>query len=242
MNNKFKRNLKKIKYKIFIVYFCEKKMSWSFGKKESKTSSVTGTIINLNGQMTLLEIRINELDNKIRVEQETAKKNINNKQVAKQALTRKKMYEESKTKFEGIIFLLEQQKISIESTVNDIETIKIMNDGNKIMKKLNDKMNIDDVHNLVDDVQEQIEYSKEKSEALLRVFNEEEREIFEKELESLCEETMSNLTTSQDVEKTINFPPVPNTEIAKKEDKQQENILTKRKPFSMNAEINTRDD
>jgi charged multivesicular body protein 4 len=212
-------------------------MSWSFGKKESKTSSVTETIINLNEQITLLEIRINELDNKIHFEQETAKKNINNKQVAKQALTRKKVYEESKTKFEGIIFSLEQQKISIESMVNDIETIKIMNDGNKIMKKLNEKMTVDDVHNLVDDVQEQIEYSKEKSEALLRVFNEEEIEILEKELESWCEETMS-----QDIEKTINFPPVPNTEIAKKEDKQQENILTKRKPFSMNAEINARDD
>lgn len=138
-----------------------------FGKKGDKAPTPQEAIQRLRETEEMLQKKSDFLEKKIEQELAVARKNgTKNKRVALQALKRKKRYEKQLQQIDGTLSTIEFQREALENASTNTEVLRVMGDAAKALKAAHKNMNVDDIHNLMDDVAEQQEIANEISDAI----------------------------------------------------------------------------
>ena len=138
-----------------------------FGKKGGKAPSPQEAIQRLRETEEMLQKKSDFLEKKIEQELSVARKNgTKNKRAAIQALKRKKRYEKQLQQIDGTLSTIEFQREALENASTNTEVLRVMGDAAKALKSAHKNMNVDDIHNLMDDVAEQQEIANEISDAI----------------------------------------------------------------------------
>lgn len=82
------------------------------------------------------------------------------------ALKRKKRYEKQLQQIDGTLSTIEFQREALENANTNAEVLKNMGVAAKALKSAHQQLDVDDVHELMDDIQEQNELAEEISQAL----------------------------------------------------------------------------
>jgi charged multivesicular body protein 4 len=115
----------------------------------------------------MLQKKSDFLEKKIEQELSIARKNgTKNKRVALAALKRKKRYEKQLQQIDGTLSTIEFQREALENASTNTEVLRVMGDAAKALKSQHANMNVDDIHNLMDDVAEQQEIADEIANAI----------------------------------------------------------------------------
>ena len=167
-------------------------MSWLFGKKKEakkEQPKPQDAIKNINEQIENIDAREKLLEKKMHtLTQEALKLNKEkNKRGAVLALKKKKMIEGEYNKISGMKLMLEQQKVQIEATINDVEIFTALKEGNDAIRNIGRQVNIENFEDLREDLQEQHENAEEIGKFFGEFAKEGEDELLEEleELESL---------------------------------------------------------
>lgn len=181
---------------------------WFGGGAAAKKNAPKNAIINLREQLDMLTKRERHLEQQIADQDAIARKNVStNKNVARTALKRKKLNEQSLATTQAQITTLEQQIHSIESATLNYETLRVMKDAGQAMKTIHGGMDIDKVEETMEEIRESAAISREMGEAITRVSlgNEIDEDELLKELEDMEQEQLDN--------KMIGAPVVPVTNL-----------------------------
>ncbi|KDQ64275.1 hypothetical protein JAAARDRAFT_27897 [Jaapia argillacea MUCL 33604] len=115
----------------------------------------------------MIEKKEEYLQKKIDEEMKKAKANaVSNKNVAKQALLRKRAHEQELDRLSGTRLQLETQVNTLESANLNAETMQAMKKGADALKAIHGPMNMDKVDATMSAIQEQREIANEISEAI----------------------------------------------------------------------------
>merc|ERR1712126_349733 len=107
------------------------------------------------------------LEKKIESELAVARKNAKtNKRAALQAIKRKKRFEKQLTQIDGTLTTMEQQREALEGANTNTAVLQTMSEAAKSLKKAHADMDVDQVHDMMDDIAEQQDVAKEISEAI----------------------------------------------------------------------------
>ena len=204
-------------------------MSRLFGGRKSprnankkQAAPTTGEAIqNLRETEDMLNKKQDFLEKKIEAEVATAKKNAKtNKRAALAALKRKKKYDEQLRQIDGTLTTLEHQRMMLEGASTNTAVLKNMGEAAKAMKRAHADMDIDQVHDMMDDISEQHEISKEISDAISNPvafghdFDEDELEAelndLEAELELEEQAALDQELIGVGPTPNVNLPDVPN--------------------------------
>merc|ERR550532_3390879 len=139
-----------------------------FGKGSDKDPVTTGEAIQkLRETEDMLMKKQEFLEKKIDQEVATARKNAKtNKRSALQALKRKKRYDKQLQQIDGTLSTIEMQREALEGANTNTAVLTTMNDAAKALKKANADLDVDKVHDMMDDIAEQQDVAKEISEAI----------------------------------------------------------------------------
>ena len=175
-NLTFAQTQKFLKISVAIFQFRVTMMSfWSglFGaNKENKATTTAEAIQKLKQTEELLEKKQAFLEKKIENELELAKINASkNKRVALATLKRKKRLEKQLTQLDGTLSTLEFQRDALENASTNTEVVKNMAFAAQALKAVHNKLDVDDVHDIMDDIQEQQQISEEINDALVAMGN-----------------------------------------------------------------------
>lgn len=138
-----------------------------------------------------------------------------NKRIALQALKRKKQHEKQQSHIDGVLQTIEFQRQSLENAATNAEVLTVMASAAKAMKSAHRDMDVDQVHNLMEDIAEQQDVANEIAEAIsspVGFGNDIDESDLLKELEELEEETIN--------EKLVNVGPTPVDKLPEIPDKQ----------------------
>lgn len=139
------------------------------GNKQQKKELPKKAIIELREHIQMLNKKKSHLELQISDQDALARKYLStNKNMAKNALKRKKGYENNLMKIENQIDTLENELTAIESANLNLETMKAMKQGAQAMKQIHGEYDVDKVENTMDDIREQVELADEISEAISR--------------------------------------------------------------------------
>lgn len=164
-----------------------------FGKADKTSPVTTGEAIQkLRETEEMLNKKQDFLEKKIEQEVGVARKNAKtNKRAALQALKRKKRYEKQLQQIDGTLSTIEMQREALESANTNTAVLTTMNDAAKALKKANADLDVDKVHDMMDDIAEQQDVAKEISEAIsnpVAFGSEFDDDELEAELDALGEE------------------------------------------------------
>ena len=202
-------------------------------KEEPKTTAEAIQDLRQNEDMLLKKQEF--LEKKIDSELEIARKNAKtNKRLALTALKRKKRYEKQLQQIDGTLTTIEQQREALEAANINTTVLNGMDSAAKALKNAHKDMNVDNVHDMMDDIAEQQDVAKEISDAISQptaFANEFDEDELEEELENLQlelegEENMQLEKELLDVGPST-LPEVPTTEVPKpkKKAKQEEDDM-----------------
>jgi len=193
-----------------------------FGGKggKDKAPSTGEAIQKLRDTEEMLQKKSDFLEKKLDQEMATAKKNAKtNKRVALAALKRKKRYEQQLQQIDGTLTTIEQQRNVLENANTNTEVLKNMGEASKALKAAHKNMDVDQVHDMMDDIAEQQDVAKEISEAISNpvAFGQEydddelEAELADLEMEGEDEEQakLDALLLNPDPVPTDKLPDVP---------------------------------
>ena len=125
---------------------------------------------------------------------------------AKFYLKQSKLFSEQTKVADGQLEMINQQISNIESTTNMAECAAVLSNGNKVLKQLQNEVNIEHWENIRDDLDE----LKERDEEIKDFFR--EKGIENEELEEQCDEEINKLL--QEIHgNDINLPTVPKEQI-----------------------------
>lgn len=181
-----------------------------FGKNgKDKPPTPQEAIQRIREVEELLEKKSQFLEKKINDELMTAKKHgTKNKRMAIQALKRKKRYEAQLQQIDGTLSTLEFQREVLENASSNAEVLKVMGDASKAFKNANQNLDVDKVHDLMDDIAEQQQVAAEISSAISNPVgfsdNVDEDELM-KELEELQDKELED--------ELLNIPEAPSTNL-----------------------------
>lgn len=202
--------------------------------KSNKNKDLTKkAIIELREHINLLTKKQSHLQTQIITTENDAKRFLNkgNRNLAKNSLKRKKIYESQLDKLDGQINSLEQQLFTIETSNLNAETMRAMQQGAKAMKSIHKNMDIDQVDETMDNVREQVELSEEISDAISKPLylannNDVDEDELDQELELLQQENVNNdiLLKEQEQKQNISLPSVPNNNITTTQQQQQQPV------------------
>jgi len=199
-----------------------------FGEKKSDTPTAGEAIQKLRETEEMLMKKQEFLEKKIEQETATARKNAKtNKRMALQALKRKKNHEKKLQQIDGTLTTLEYQRDSLEAAGTNTAVFQTMGNAAKALKKahLDMDMDVDKVHDVMDEIAEQQDVANEISNAISNPvgFG---NDIDEDELEAELAELEGELELQEQedldkklfkVELTLELPEVPTAEPAKVE-------------------------
>ncbi|KAG9099997.1 ESCRT-III subunit protein snf7 [Ceratobasidium sp. 370] len=141
-------------------------MSYFTGKKDSRATA-REAIVNTRQHLVVLDKKEEDLQRKIEEELKKAKANaVNNKAAATAALRRKKLHEAELEKLYGQRMTLETQLNAIENANLNAETMARMKQGAQALRDIHGNLTIDRVDATMDQVREQMELTKEITEAI----------------------------------------------------------------------------
>ncbi|XP_064610726.1 charged multivesicular body protein 4b-like [Liolophura sinensis] len=137
------------------------------GKDKNKAPSPQEAIQRLRDVEEMLMKKSAFCEKKIEAEIAIAKKNgVKNKRAALQALKRKKRYEKQLQQIDGTLSTIEFQREALENASTNAEVLNVMGTAARALRGAHNNMDVDKVHDLMDDVQEQQEIAQEISEAI----------------------------------------------------------------------------
>ena len=191
-----------------------------FGGKKENAPTTGDAIQNLRETEEMLNKKQDFLEKKVDSEIAIARKNAKtNKRAAMQALKRKKRYENQLKQIDGTLTTIEQQREALEGANTNTAVLQTMNEASKALKKAHLDMDVDKVHDMMDDIAEQQDVAKEISEAISNpvAFGQEfDDDELEAELNELEEE--GELGEQQDLDEKLldiqpaKLPDVPSAE------------------------------
>jgi len=140
---------------------------FGLGGKEDKAPTTGQAIQKLRETEEMLIKKQEFLEKKIDQELDTAKKNgTKNKRVAIQALKRKKRYEKQLQQIDGTLSTIEMQREALEGANTNTAVLQTMGDAAKALKAAHQHMDVDKVHDMMDDIAEQQDVAREISDAI----------------------------------------------------------------------------
>ncbi|EPQ58987.1 Snf7-domain-containing protein [Gloeophyllum trabeum ATCC 11539] len=146
-------------------------MSYFGGRKDTKQAA-REAIVGLRQQLQLIEKKEEYLQKKIEEETRKAKANaVTNKNLAKQALIRKRAHEQELDKLAGSRLQLESQVNTLESANLNAETMTAMKKGADVLKTIHGNMTMDKVDATMAAIEEQRAIANEISEAISNPMN-----------------------------------------------------------------------
>jgi len=163
------------------------------GKKKEKPPTTQEAIQKLRETEEMLLKKQDFLEKKIDQEITTAKKHgTKNKRAALQALKRKKNYDKQLQQIDGTLSTIEFQREALENASTNAEVLSVMGTAAKALKSAHNHMDVDQVHDLMDDIQDQQEVAKEISEAISNPigYNDVDEDDLLAELEELEQEEL----------------------------------------------------
>nr|AAS59855.1 KOG1656-like protein [Ornithodoros moubata] len=183
------------------------------GKNVEKAPAPGEAIQRLREIEEMLNKKQEFLEKKVNVELDAAKKyGTKNKRAALAALKRKRRYEKQLAQIDGTLTTIEYQREALENANTNTEVLKIMSLAAKALKNAHENMDVDKVHDLMDEVQEQQEIANEISEAISNPVgfgtDVDEDELME-ELESLEQQDLDEalLTVAGPAAENLPVPP-----------------------------------
>ncbi|KAJ8686179.1 hypothetical protein QAD02_021973 [Eretmocerus hayati] len=185
------------------------------GKKEAAAPTTAEAIQKLRETEEMLIKKQTFLEGKIDQEIQTAKKNgTKNKRAAIQALKRKKRYEKQLQQIDGTLSTIEMQREALESANTNTAVLTTMKNAADALKAAHQHMDVDQVHDMMDDIAEQQDVAKEISDAISNpvAFGQDiDEDELEKELEELEQEELDKELLG--IQSTDELPAVPTTSL-----------------------------
>lgn len=166
------------------------KMFGSSSKKDEPT--IGGAIAKLQNIEELLIKKQEFLERKIQMELDVVKANgTRNKRLSIPALKRKKRYEEQLRKLDGTLTTIELQREALENANTNTKVLETMKLASDVLKKSQKDLDLDKVHDILDDISEQQEVSAEITQAISSpIGGDLDEDDLEKELELLEQEEL----------------------------------------------------
>jgi len=200
-----------------------------FGFTKEEKSVTTGEAIQKLRETEEMLVKKQEfLESKIEQELHVAKTNgTKNKRAAIQALKRKKRYEKQLQQIDGTLSTIEMQREALEGANTNTAVLNTMSEAAKALKSAHQSMDIDKVHDMMDDIAEQQDVAKEISDAIsnpLSFGQDLDEDELERELEELEQEDLDKAllnvgpisTPAADETEDIRVPDVPSSSKTKK--------------------------
>lgn len=197
-----------------------------FGKKSDKNPpSAADAIKKLREMEDMLSKKQAFLEKKVQMEVQSAKANATqNKTAAIQALKRKKRFERQLQQLDGALTAVEMQREALEEANTNLAIYSSMKSAAVVLKEAQKHMGVDKVYNVLDDIAEQQDLTKEITDAITAptaLRQDIDEDELEKELENLqninLEEEMIRVGPSTPV-----LPDAPQQAIAGKSNRRQE--------------------
>jgi len=194
----------------------------AFGlKKEGKQTSPQEAIQKLRETEEMLQKKADFLETKVTKELTIAKqhgtKNPQSKRIALQALKRKKRYEKQLNQIDGTLSTIEFQREALENATTNTEVLSVMGDAAKALQTAHKNLDIDKVHDLMDNVAEQNELAEEISNTISNPIgfgNEVDEDDLLLELEEIEQEAINEKLLDIPTEHLDHLPAVPSGEIS----------------------------
>ncbi|KAB7504564.1 Charged multivesicular body protein 4b [Armadillidium nasatum] len=149
------------------------------GGKGNKAPTAGEAIQKLRDTEEMLIKKQDFLEKKIEQEIKIARQNgTKNKRVAIQALKRKKRYEKQLLQIDGTLSTIEMQREALEGANTNTNVLQTMGEAAKALQAAHKHMDVDKVHDMMDDIAEQQDVA---------------REISRSHFKSCCDELMAEL-------------------------------------------------
>ncbi|XP_071958238.1 charged multivesicular body protein 4b-like [Antedon mediterranea] len=137
------------------------------GKKKEALPSTGDAIQKLRQTEEMLTKKQVFLEKKINQELKIAKeKGTKDKRAALNALKRKKRLEKQLQQIDGTLSTIEFQREALENANTNSEVLNTMTYAAKALKSAHKSLDVDQVHDMMDDISEQMELSNEIGEAI----------------------------------------------------------------------------
>jgi len=113
------------------------------------------TMNNPGHSINDMEEKIQFLENKKNAETERAKQRLKagDKNGAKQALSKKKKYDEQIKQYDGAIMMMQEQQMMLESMETLRDVFSTVNPANQTLKEAQKGLSIDDINDIKDDLE-----------------------------------------------------------------------------------------
>ncbi|KAI6217955.1 Charged multivesicular body protein 4b [Aphelenchoides fujianensis] len=137
-----------------------------FSRKKEAASGTNESLKKIQETEEMLRKKQEFLERKIEQELLTAKKHgTANKRMALQALKRKQQYQKQLAQIDGSLNTLQHQQSSLENAHTNAEILKVLAQSAKAIRAAH-KLDVDQVHDLIEDIAEQQEVANEIAEAI----------------------------------------------------------------------------
>jgi len=134
---------------------------------QKKKDAPKNAILALRAHLDMLQKRERHLQNQMDEQDAIARKNVNtNKNAARAALRRKKQHEHTLEQTTAQMATLEQQIYSIEAANINKETLLAMDNAQKAMAQIHDKLDLNKVDETMDKLREQHALGEEIAQAI----------------------------------------------------------------------------
>jgi len=134
---------------------------------QKKKDAPKNAILALRSHLDMLQKRERHLQNQMDEQDAIARKNVNtNKNAARAALRRKKQHEHTLEQTTAQMATLEQQIYSIEAANINKETLMAMDNAQKAMAQIHDKLDLNKVDETMDKLREQHALGEEIAQAI----------------------------------------------------------------------------
>jgi len=132
---------------------------FDFGSKKDDTKNISSSdaIKRLCDVEEMLNKKQQHLESQIEEEKATAIRysKQGNKRGALMALKRKKKYEKTLLQLDGTLTTLETQREYLQNSSTNMDVLRVMRQAATALKKTNQNLDVDQVHDLMDDLSEQ---------------------------------------------------------------------------------------
>lgn len=189
------------------------------GKKGERAPTTGDAIQKLRETEEMLLKKQEFLEKKIEAEIRVARTNATkNKRVALVALKKKKRLEKQLQQIDGTLTTIEMQREALEGANTNTAVLHTMGEAAKALKAAHKDMDVDQVHDMMDDIAEQQDVAREISEAITNpvAFGQDiDEDELEKELEELEQEDLDRELLEVGGPAAEDLPSPPTAEPAK---------------------------
>lgn len=180
---------------IWLAFLSFLVIAWAFnqwGTSGGKKSATTleAAITKLQSAKVMLTKKSKSLEERIIAERDTAKKSLGSKRATLMALMKKKRLEKQLQQVDGMLLTIESLREAVENANTETEVLKSMSCAKKALQSAHQQLDVDDVHEMLNDIQEQNELSNEILDAVSVYGMDIDRDELMNEFENLEQEVL----------------------------------------------------